>query len=768
MLIKGKNLYLLSLIFLFFLKLTRFNFVKFPQFIKGIKLFKFQNIANKKIKNQFIMTIFSKLRLEAGKTKKKESVGENSRVNKVFISEKEDYIAAVYSIIFSIGIILLIVFLIAKIYTPDIEKIIEFATQISVRDKSLFFPEPVERFQYLSGIFLFPLLLFMSFSFFRKVVVKYVKSIKIIYSFSVILSSSLLFFLTFFDLKSVNFYYVVNNYFYRQPINYIFVFLLFVLLLFLKNKYESKFKYINKALTFLIVSLIFLVVISVFLPRVFGLSQYLLPNNLEKAHDLETIFYSVSQVFSGKALLVNNFVNLYGLYPHFLVPIFTAIGLSIFNFTFIMTLLYGISIFIILLFLRRFVRDKFICLLGISFFFVFYIMPGGRFFPLTPINPYFQFFPLRIFFPFLLIFLSSFYFQSKNKILYYFSFVLYSVAILWNVETGIVVFLTWMLSLFYLEFLNHNNKNLKMVLKNIVLQLVRGLCILFFVFMIYGLYILNQYGSFPDFRLILEYQRFYYFLGLTMTPLKLIHPWNLVILIYLIGILYSLINLIKKENEYRSTVIFLLSVLGISAFSRFQGRGTDVDLWGPIYSAVILVIIFTDELWSGVKKNGIRIYHKIILFLLLYFFISSYSVYWFENFDRIYIGNIKAVNSIIGELSGKQKQSMISEDIKFIKNHTKKGEKIFILATFPSVYYEESKTISVLDTPGLMELFLKSDVKKIYNFLETNKSYKVFTGRRFHVGEYEIWSKKIEKILSDHYRKIDASKDDMIELYFPI
>lgn len=470
------------------------------------------------------------------------------------------------------------------------------------------------------------------------------------------------------------------------------------------------------------------------------------------------LFYSVAQVDHGKALLIN-LTNQYGLYPHFLEPIFKVIGLRVYTFTVIMAVLMFTSYACILVFLYLVTKNKVIAVTGfISMVFYNYVLEE-----ILTKNFYFQFTPLRVIFPSLILILSFMYFKLNNtkvkNISYITSFFVYSIAILWNLETGIAVLFSWMLLLFYNDALQYNGWD---VAKKMARNALNGIVILTSVFIIFSIYMCIRYGNLPNFLELVKYQFYFYQLGFFMIPMKLIHPWNLVAIVYLIGLIYAAQSLIIKNNTMTPKMIFLLSVLGFGIFVYYEGRSHDLNLLKVCFPAILIIIIFTDMLFTKISID-IREKHlnllEISLFVILFFFLIVSSLSFLNTYD-----SFKHISPSRHAISESASPTSITQNIAFIKNNTISGQRILILSYQSGVYYAESDTVSPLDTPGTSEIFLRKDHEKIINFLNNNEidNNEIFLDADF---EHGLDNLNITSTISNKYDVVSKSSDNTMILY---
>ena len=160
----------------------------------------------------------------------------------------------------------------------------------------------------------------------------------------------------------------------------------------------------------------------------------------------DAFYYSIVQVFQGKTILVD-LNSQYGLYPYFLLPLLKLIGLNITAISLIQIFFYLVFCVTFLLILEKFVKNpwvKLFCLL--TFIYLVHILG----FIHSEYQYYYQYVPHRLIFPALILLVCFFYYRDDRakRLLYIFGFLISSIALLWNLDTGIPVLGVWLLSLF--------------------------------------------------------------------------------------------------------------------------------------------------------------------------------------------------------------------------------------------------------------------------------------------------------------------------------
>jgi len=664
---------------------------------------------------------------------------------------KQEHIIDVISLLFTIILLGGLIFAIKTFYIPtplDVAELSDYQPLL------LAAPEPVEFIQYVLGTLCVPIFLWLSYVIARHFVGRTIKSVQVprIYLISLILEIGILIWVIYKSLQTSDFLYVrgfagSDSILFLYPLEY--SVLIFPILMIL-GFYVASAKMV-KMLTWLF----FIYLITAIL----AFNIHNLERIIPYAHHFNVVFYPVSQILQCKTLLVNLNAQ-YGLYGHLLEPLFRILGLNVLNFSIVMALLVASGFYFIFLFLKRTVENNIIVLLGFTSvsYYTYFIhkvrVDGGA-------DPYFQYTPIRFLFPCLILYLSVIYFKGQSKSVYYFTFIASSLTILWNLETGIVVFASWLISVVYFEFLHITNYRL--LIKNILKIIITGAAILCTVVSLYVFYTYLRSGLFPDSGQAIFYQKMFSTLGLSTLPMPSPpHYWNIVIFIYLVGLLSSLKALYKQKNSHHPCVkqmaIFISSIMGIGLFSYYQGRSHDYNLLMVPYHAFLVLALFADSLMNDLKKSKLDCisHQSLLLIVILYFFSNSlFSLLYHTDqlFNTIKVG----VDTLRYPL---QNTSPVSKNVAFIKQHSHPGESILILASDDSegIYYGESQTRSIIDIPSSVEWILKRDIEQIVTFLETNISNKVFV---YPAKDYNLHYEAINQVLKTRYEVVAQSEGGM-------
>lgn len=424
----------------------------------------------------------------------------------------------------------------------------------------------------------------------------------------------------------------------------------------------------------------------------------------------DAVFYSMVQLYKGVPLAVDGFTNTYGLYPYFLNFIFKIIGLSVLKCSIVFCVGIALSFFLILLFLKNTVDNKLLVFLGLT---SVVFLPGlsRQLFNFTLVGqaiPYYAYLPIRYLFPCLLFFVSALYIKNKKNYLYILSSIICSLALLWNFETGLVTALSWIMLNFYSEL---EQKKVSLFLKNILMHAVKIFSVIIITFLLFYLCVFIFYGRILNLSALLNALKIFskYYFG--MLPMPLLHPWNIMILAYIVGMGISVRAMIEKNITPWTKNVFLATIMGTGMFSYYQGRSHDWGLVGQSFYFFILLTLLLDKILSFLKnnKNLLLTFSSILLTSVLSLSIILMSL----NIKNEFLLLKTVIKNV--QVESRMKQ-IIQMDCNFIKRHTAPDEKIIIYSRDSGTYFSKIQNPSAFN-PGFSDLYLKSDYERLEKFI---------------------------------------------------
>ena len=622
-------------------------------------------------------------------------------------------------------------------YHPDVKGILDQVLPLTIAPAHDFFPEPVERMQFQVSLLLAPIIILLSYfllraksDFFRKNgIISLIINISGILLFAYYLSQLFMQPLLYVQ-NETNTYFFVNNLI--TVLNTPMMFLIYLAMAFLMYLYVTKErKPVNKIIVNIISYVIVLVVvIDIFMNNIFheGLQEW------GRMMETNAVFYSVVQVYAGKSLLVN-INSQYGLYAWFLCPVFKIIGLTTYKFAVVMGILNASAYFMLYLGIKRIIKQDILSL--IVFLSLTYWQYWLLKIPLeATAHPYYQYFPIRTLFAYVLFYLIVVFqttSQRNKKWLLPILTITAAMGILWNMDTGLVVFgATYVAIIASVLCLDASLKEkIKMTIINSAWMfgsLAAVILLFIFTTKIHA-------GTGPDFQQFAAFQKVFYISGFFMLPMTGLHFWNLPIFVYLIACVYCVFYLWQK-NQTDMPVVAFLFILGMGIFAYFQGRSYDTNIDVVMYPAIILVGIFANKLLIFITSRKIQPHESIALFLPLFIFLAdgAFSMLYYTPMIHSYTQE----NAF---LENPEKEKPYKKRLEFISQNLHPKDTVLILAKdYDSYYYASGNYYNPLHIPGSTELFFKSEISSLLNFIKTDKYPIIYDANHTWLGSDSIIS----------------------------
>ncbi len=659
---------------------------------------------------------------------------------------KEETLVWIVTILCTLAVYLLTVLLIQQVYHPDINALKETAGKLLI-DPGSVRPEPMEAMLFRAGVVVITLGLVVFYSLFSRMKALRQQAAKPFFMVIAVLCLVAFVGMVYADFAAQNPFGkdIQNGRDYVGHSNFdfyfsglflggyllVYTFILVPLIACLFFFGFKKFNWESNALFNKVTSGVGYTVLGITILAIVAMSAFYFPYSFENKYNFNPVYYSMTQVYSGAALLVDGFTNTYGLYPHFLNLVFKIIGLNILKFSMVMGLLAAAAFTMNFFSLKHFVRNKVILFLGILtvIFFPFMDFKFGQ----GGVNPNlpapdnfevhfdcnFAFYPIRYIIPSVLIILAIAYLKKRKPLIYWLTTVVMAFFVLWNPEIGLVCYLSWMAFNVFNDFYTPDGK---IGIKKILIHLVAGIGVIVAVFVIDKGIIHMLYGASPDLSLLFGAILVFGKIGFNMLPMDVIHPWHLMALILILGFLYAISSWRKKEITPRTSIIFLVSVIGVGFFFYFQGRSHDWQLAQSSGMCLFLLTLLGDELWEKVKKNNVPILNAI--FVVFLFFIS------FSFFEMVY--NADKIKELVyqdedkGRQGQEEEQKRIEGNADFILKNSAEKEKIHVITAiqYQGLYFNGSARRSAFN-PSAMEIFSNADLARLERTI-LDSSYNVF------------------------------------------
>lgn len=443
------------------------------------------------------------------------------------------------------------------------------------------------------------------------------------------------------------------------------------------------------------------------------------------------IMGAINQVFHGQTILTD-ISSEYGiLYPYFMSWLSRMFGYSIFKVSiYFVSLIFLSYLFIYLAFRKLFGKGWYglvalLFVLGIAHpFYESVILRAGQ-------NlPYYQYNPIRLIFSSFFIWYIRVFLREETRTKYCFGFFLSGLAMLWNLDTGIPLALSWTGFLAYNSLAKQGldyRQKLKSALGHLgILAATTGLTILG-----YSLFTYWRSGRLPQWLELFRFHEIFYKSGNNMLPMAPFDLWNIVLFIYLAALLGCMIALLNGRVQTEDKFKFFLALLGVGIFIYYQGRSHVLNLFPVSYPCLILIAMFIHEFmvkygrrirdWKKLPGDSLFGWDLIKVFPLLIIF--AYGVLNFvtllpvlQNWVKI---TAKEVNQPV------MLDQNLAETVQFITDH-KKSDRIVIIADNNDYLYYKTNSFSPFPVASLIEVLCQEQMDSLAKVITDGQVEQVF------------------------------------------
>jgi hypothetical protein len=462
------------------------------------------------------------------------------------------------------------------------------------------------------------------------------------------------------------------------------------------------------------------------------------------------VYNAMVQVQQGKAILID-MVSQYGLYPHFLTPIFALVGLSVLKFTVVLGLLTALSFGALWVVLREAIPRQSVACLGFLslifncwLFFLFISTTDTR----TYLELYFQYFPIRLLFPALAVLLTWRYGHRPSRRLYGGAMILLAAGILWNLDAGVPAFGAWLGALCYTELFAEGWRDRAV---GVVRHLAAGGLALLGVLAAHSAFTVVRHGSLPHYGEFLAYQKLFYFSGFFMLPMPFPGTWLLVVLVYLAGLTYAAVALAERRNTARAKLVLALSILGAGLFAYYQGRSHPIVLTVACWPCFPLLVIFLDEVLDYWPGWGLRPLPLVTAALLVWVLLGS-SISVFSHVD--FVG--RAIQTQLRLAFGKT-PSVVAEEAALLKKEIPRGEAVLVWSKWEPILHRSARRPTVARC-SLVEMVVLEEYQRLRRTLEARPAVRVYVAKDVLGQQTWPWSNEgvrlVLQLLREQYQVV--------------
>lgn len=428
------------------------------------------------------------------------------------------------------------------------------------------------------------------------------------------------------------------------------------------------------------------------------------PNSLSNYYNYNyNAYYNSIYIHQQGIPYSKNFISAYGHYAIFLRPIFNIIGINLYTIATVTACIGFISVLSVIHTMYILIKKPFIRLLGLGAI----IFPFAGFIPF----PYPQAYPHRLLFPSIIMVLGTYLIKklsTKRKILLIIGYIVSSLAIIWNSDTGIVCLVSWA-SLHIFLILSQDISKKRHFFK-LIIPIFLIILSFFSSWEVTNLYNIAIGGNALDlYYFLFPLLENTYMWNILHTEIPLyINYWIPTLLLFFIFLGQGIASVCIKKNSIQSQnyLGFFISVLGIGQLMYFMNRCAYFNILLCYYQALLLLLVVSENTifaFFKKKKNILDVIKTII------FFCSTSSLI------TLIIILLLNIGSKISSMRGYTNMSSLNDITAYLNKTVDKDTPIVSTNTAPlGIALGWKNELGFIDLP---DLFLIKDKEHVINTL---------------------------------------------------
>jgi hypothetical protein len=471
-------------------------------------------------------------------------------------------------------------------------------------------------------------------------------------------------------------------------------------------------------------------------------------SEIEFTYHLNAMLDALSQSVNGHHLLVD-FPHIYGGYIEVLAPVLRLFPRTLAVPLFALAVPSVLSLFCWLFAARQLIRSPaLLALCGIGLVSVTY---------LTAFPPTYVYSTPRSLFPALGLLLAALYFRRPSGRLYAAISVVAALAPVWSMDTGLVFWLAWTLTLLAGEA--SERRWLGVVRHAVVQGGLLGIACVDFV-----LYLRVTSHEWPNPHLLFYFQTMVVKSGYFCVAIIVPSAWMFLVLLYLTGLVVAALVHFRGRVDWKQRMILLLSLTGIGMFSYYMGRTAESNLIAVCPPGLLLLGLLGSEVRA-------RVLLRRLPPVVRWFFVPwLVMVFWWAFLLFVHLPVLLGREVHVVRDAFKPGVTTFEADAARAETWVRPGESdVYFLSGHSGLYYYLTGTVRPLRMPGNVELMKVSDVNVLLAAIRQRRLPKLVVDRNFY--DLEMYRPEVYQWLTEaiaaNYRVADIAPGGKVVLEVP-
>jgi hypothetical protein len=465
-------------------------------------------------------------------------------------------------------------------------------------------------------------------------------------------------------------------------------------------------------------------------------------------YHLNAMLDAVSQSINGHHLLVD-FPHIYGGYGEMLAPWLRIFPRNMAVPLIALALPTVLALFFCLLIAWLVIRrPALLALCGFSLLGVTY---------LQALPPNYCYGTPRSFFPALGLLLAALYLRQPSRGGYLLVSITAAIASIWNLDTGLVLWVAWTLTLLAGDVAERNWGH---ALRHAVMQ-TAFLVGAWSAFIIYLRLASHQW---PDLHLLLYFQTMVVQSGYFCVAMIVPSAWIFLLLLNLTGLVVAALAHFRGRVDWRARMVLLLSLTGVGMFSYYMGRSAESNLIAVCPPGILLAGLLASEAHARMRLH----------------FLPSVTRWFVLPWLAMIVWWAFLLFAHLPELVGREAQVVrdsvaptvtpLETDMACASTWVKPGESdVFFLSGHSGFYYYMTGTVRPLRVPGNIELLQMRDMNVLLDAIRNRQLPKLVVDPSFYAMDMyrpDVY-RALTAAIAANYRPAASAPGGRIILYLP-
>ncbi len=364
----------------------------------------------------------------------------------------------------------------------------------------------------------------------------------------------------------------------------------------------------------------------------------------------------------------------------------------------------------------------------------------------------------RTLFPSLVLLLVASYFRRPTTALFWIISMLAAIASVWNLDTGLVLWFAWALTLAVGDVAQRD-------VTAFALHFAAQVAVLFVTWAAFVIYLTVASHHAIDSSLLFYFQSMVVKSGYFCVGMIVPGAWTFVLLLYITGLALAFFAHQRPHLKWQGRMVLMLSLTGIGMFSYYMGRSAESNLISVCPPGILLAGLLGDRMLARVRRG-------LLPPVTRWFFVPwGVMIFWWALLLFVHLPILLKQEGLLADEIVQPGPNFVRANADFAAQLVHPGESdVFFLSGHSGFYYYLTGTVRPLRVPGNVELLQMRDMDALIQTIESRQIPKLFVERNF--WKMDMYRRDVYDALDTairlHYQVVSSSPDGKLVFYQPV